>query len=114
MIDALGTLAYVQVRTTIFFESLTLEMRERARIRRLIQCIWSNNILEMMRIGQSRVIYSDVEEPLGVVCADDIYIYIYTVQFDYCPKIIILSRRPHHHHHLLLLPPQRLRGHHQT
>jgi hypothetical protein len=78
MIDALGTLAYVQVRTTIFFESLTLEMRERARIRRLIQCIWSNNILEMMRIGQSRVIYSDVEEPLGVVCADDIYIYTYS------------------------------------
>ena len=31
-----------------------------------------------MRIGQSRVIYSGVEEPLGVVYADDIYIYTYS------------------------------------
>ena len=33
-------------------------------------------ILKMIRIGQSRVIYSDVEEPLGVVGADDVYAHI--------------------------------------
>ena len=33
--------------------------------------------LKMTRIGQSRVIYPGVEQPLGVVCTDDIYIYIH-------------------------------------
>jgi hypothetical protein len=33
--------------------------------------------LKMMRIGQSRVIYSGAEVPLGVVCTDDIYTYTY-------------------------------------
>ena len=45
--------------------------------------------LKTMRIGQSRVIYSGAEEPLGVVCIDDIHtqIYIHTQ-----PNSIIAQR----------------------
>jgi hypothetical protein len=71
--------------------------------------------LKMMRIGQSRVIYSGAEVPLGVVYTDDIYTYIHIAKFNYCPEIIILSRRRHHHHLLLLLLLlllQRLLGQH--
>jgi hypothetical protein len=75
MIDALGTLLYTSKYVLLYFLNPWHYINEKEKETNLM-CM-EQYTLKMMRIGQSRVIYSGAEVPLGVVCTDDIYTYTY-------------------------------------